>query len=136
MIKRVPISSRWLAFLGGAGLFLLVQGLLLLAAVPVEGGGYSGWFLNSGHGIAAVAIAFAATGAMIGFRRRDRVREAAMVVGGALLAMIAVLVGLGPGNLFPIVLVFAIAVIAGATAAGTAIAIELRPEERRDQASQ
>ena len=95
---------------------------------------FAGRRLDQHFGDALVREAVS-TGATIGFRRRDCAREAALVVAGAVVAMIAVLLTVGAGNLFPIVIVFAIAIIGGATAAGTAIATELRPDEPRDGAS-
>jgi hypothetical protein len=114
-----------LTFLGGAGLFLLVQGLLFLTTAQVAGMEDAGWFLNSGRGVAAVALVFATAGAVVGFLRTS-VREAAMMASGAVLAMIVTLFTIGPGTIFPIVIVFGTAIIAGATTAGTAAGIETR----------
>jgi hypothetical protein len=126
MSELFAVSRKWLALLGGTGLFLLVQGLLFLTAVPVAGISNSWWFLNSGRGVAVVGLACAFVGALIGFRRRDSVREATMVASGAVLAMIGVLFSTGAGTIFPIVIVFGTAIIAGATAAGIGIGTEVR----------
>ena len=119
-------SSKWLAFFGGAGLFLSVHGLLVLNAVPIAGMKDSGWFLNSGRGVLAVALACAVVGGLIGFGRRDSMPEATMVASGAVLAMIAVLFSIGPGTIFPIVIAFGAVIIGGATAAGTAVGTAVR----------
>jgi hypothetical protein len=124
-----PVLYRtWkgLALVGGAGLFLSVQGLLFLTTAPIAGIQDSGWFLNSGPGVLAVGLACAVVGALVGFGRRDSGREATMVVAGAVLAMIAVLFAIGPGTIFPIVIVFGTVIIAGATAAGTAVGTAVR----------
>ena len=120
-----------LAGLAGAALFLPVDAVLVLTAAPLAGienrgvGQTTGWFLNSGRGVAAMAIAFALMGALIGFTRRASVREAMLAGSGAVLAMIVMLFSIGPGTIFPIVIAFGTAMIAGATAAGTALGIEL-----------
>jgi hypothetical protein len=111
---------------GGAGLFLSVQGLLVLNAVPIAGIKDSGWFLNSGRGVLVVGLACAVVGALVGFGRRDSVREATMVASGAVLAMIAVLFSIGPGTIFPIVIAFGTVIIGGATAAGTGVGTAVR----------
>ena len=69
-------------------------------------------------------------GALIGFVRLHKVREAAMAAGGAVLAMIAVLFSIGPGTIFPIVIVFGTVIIAAATAAGTGVGVEVRRASR------
>jgi hypothetical protein len=125
--------STWLALLGGAVLFVSVQGLLFLTAVPIPGRTNSGWFLNSGRGVAAVALACAVVGALIGFGRRDSVREGTMVGGGAVLAMTAVLFVIGPGNIFPIVIAFGTVIIGMASALGIAVGSEVRRAFRADE---
>ena len=126
MSELLAVTRKWLVLLGGTGLFLSVQGLLFLTAAPVAGMKNSGWFLNSGRGVAVVGVVCAVVGALIGFGRRDSVREAAMVASGAVLAMVAVLFTIGPGTIFPIVIVFGTAIIAGATAAGTGVGTGVR----------
>jgi hypothetical protein len=86
----------------------------------------SGWFLNSGRGVSAVGLACAVVGALVGFGRRDSVPKAVMVASGAVVAMIAVLFSIGPGTIFPIVIVFGTAIIAGATAAGAGAGTAVR----------
>ncbi len=95
-------------------------------AVPIAGMDDSGWFMNSGRGVSAVGLACVVVGGLVGFGRRDGVREAVMVASGAVLAMIAVLFSIGPGTIFPIVIVFGTAIVAGATAAGTDIGTAVR----------
>jgi hypothetical protein len=119
-------SGKWLALMGGAGLFLLIQGLLMMTTAPIAAVENSGRFLNSGRGVAAVGLVCAMAGALIGFGRQHKLREAAMAAGGAVLAMIAVLFSIGPGTIFPIVIVFGTVIIAAATAAGTGVGVEVR----------
>jgi hypothetical protein len=86
-------SGKWLAL--GAGVFLVVQTLLLLTTAPISGIENTGWFLNSGRGVAIVSAACVLAGAMVGFGQHDVVRRAAWVVGGAVLSMVAVLFTIG-----------------------------------------
>jgi hypothetical protein len=129
--RESKMAATWPAVLGGAGLFLLVEGVLILTAVPLAGieprgvSQTTGWLLNSGRGVAAVGLAFAVAGALVGFVRRG-VREATMMAAGAVLSMIVMLFSIGPGTIFPIVIAFGTALIAGATAVGTALGIEAR----------
>ena len=129
MNEPFSASGKWLALLGGAGHFLLIQGLLMLTTAPIAAVENSGWFLNSGRGVAAVGLVCAMAGALIGFGRQNKVREAAMGAGGAVLAMV-VLFSIGPGTIFPIVIVFGTVIIAAATAAGTGVGVEVRRASR------
>ncbi len=125
MNESTSASGRWLA-LGGAVLFLSVQGVLFLTTAPIPGIRNSGWFLNSGRGVAVVAIACAVAGTLSGLGRRGSVRDAAMLAGGAVSAMIAVLFSIGAGTIFPIVIVSGTVIIAAATAAGAGIGTAAR----------
>ena len=135
MNRVCSISGKWPALLGGAAMFLAVQGVLFLTVAPTEGIRNSGWFLNSGRGVAVVAVFCAVAGALVGAVRRDNVLESTMVAGGAVLAMIAVLFSIGPGTIFPIVIVFGTVIIAGATLLGMAVGNELRERRRQERLS-
>jgi hypothetical protein len=126
MNQPLSATAPWQALLGGAGLFLSVQTFLFLSAAPVAGIDDPGWFLNSGRGVLAVVVACAVMGALVGFGRRKGVREATMGAVGAVLAMTTVLFSIGPGTIFPIVLVFGTAIIGLATAAGTGVGTAVR----------
>jgi hypothetical protein len=79
-------------------------------------GGQPPWFLNSGTAIvltaAAVALA-AAGGAMLwASSGREAGQQSFGVAGGAALAMATTLVVIGPGNIFPIVLIIGTGILA------------------------
>jgi hypothetical protein len=93
---------------------------------PVPGIAHSGWFLNSGHGILAVAVTFAAVGALLGLSRRDGVEQALMLALGALLAMALTLFTIGAGTIFPIVMVFGGVLTVGAAVLGAALGTAAR----------
>jgi hypothetical protein len=123
-------AGKWLALLSGAALFLAVQSLLFVTTAPIAGIENSGWFLNSGRGVAAVGLACAVAGALVGLSRKANVREATMVAGGAVLAMVVVLFSIGAGTIFPIVIVVGAVIITGATAAGAGAGIAIRQARR------
>jgi hypothetical protein len=125
-MNKPPAAGTWPALFGGVGLFLSVQTFLFLTSAPIAGIDDPGWFLNSGRGVAAVALSCLVVGALIAFGRRAGVREATLVALGAVFAMTAVLFSIGAGTIFPIVLVFGTAIIGIATAAGTVVGIGLR----------
>ncbi|HKT78930.1 MAG TPA: hypothetical protein VJP86_01835 [Vicinamibacterales bacterium] len=112
-------------FLAGAALFGAVQGWLLRVTAPMPGIEDSGWFLNAPRGVESIAVVFAVAGLIVGLSRRNAVREAAITVIGALVAMTAVLFAIGPGTIFPIVMCIGAVIIGSATAAGTAIGMGL-----------
>jgi hypothetical protein len=113
-----------LAFLGGATLFAAVQAWLFQSTPPIPEIEDSGWFLNSGAGVKAVAWAFAAAGALIGLSRSDWIDwivEEALLIAGGIGGMVAILFSIGPGTIFPIVIAFGSMILAGATAAGAGL---------------
>jgi hypothetical protein len=93
-------------------------------------GTYSVWFLNSGRAVAfTVAWLFAVSLAGHLFARPQR--EAIVSKGvnmsiGAIASMTAVLLVVGPGTIFPIVLVLGAAIVAAGTMAGAWVAVIVR----------
>jgi hypothetical protein len=118
-----------LPLVSGALLFGVIQTWLFQTAAPIAGVAHSGWFLNSSRSVGTVALTFVMSGLLVGLIRRNALREAAWLAGGATLAMLAVLVSIGGGNLFPIVVVLGTTIVAGVTiigaGAGTLIAMLL-----------
>jgi hypothetical protein len=113
--------SKGLALAAGAVLFGVIQAVLFRVAIPVPAVRGGGWFLNTGTGAAAVAATFLLAGVLLGVSRRSRVIEAVMVATGAIVAMVAVLFGLGPERIFPIVVMFGTFIIGGTTMIGVSV---------------
>jgi hypothetical protein len=108
-------------FLAGAVAFASAQAVLFLvfdqsARPSVDA---SGWFLNSGTGIAAMATVLAITAFTV---KTAMWRSWALFVAGGVLALVAAVFLFGPGTIFPIVIaagagLIALAALAGALAA-------------------
>jgi hypothetical protein len=124
---RVQLTvARLLALLGGAALFSAVQVWLFQVATPIPGIENAGWFLNSGRGVRVVATTFAVVGALIGLSRRDWMAESATTATGAMCVMTVVLFRIGPGTIFPIVMVFGTVVVCVAIAVGASVGMLAR----------
>jgi uncharacterized membrane protein len=82
------------------------------------------WFLNSGRAVAftmaCVAVASALASASPRGGRREAAVRAGLVGAGAIVAMALVLFAIGPGTLFPLVVLIGALVLAVATVAGAA----------------
>lgn len=113
--------SKAIAFAGGVLLFAAVQAILFRVAIPVPAIKSGGWFLNTGTGAASVAASFLVLGAVIGLSRRNGILDAMFAALGGVVAMTAILFWLGPGNIFPIVVIFGTFVIGCSTCFGLAI---------------
>ena len=100
------------------GVVPLAIGLLTTMLLQMAGG----WWLNSGRGVAAtMAVLF---GTAIGVCRRSDApwfRATAMCI-GAIAGMTATLFWIGPGTIWPIVLVVAAALTCTAVYAGAGVA--------------
>ncbi len=105
-----------------------VPGLALLggiAAAAVQPLTPTGWWLNSGRGVAITAITLAVLAALVAARalkRPFRSREAAAVAAlwaGANIGMAVMLFRAGPGTIFPIVLAMGAGISALAVGAGS-----------------
>jgi len=112
--------------LAGAVAFAAAQaGLFVVAGEatrPTIDG--NGWFLNSATGIAIVVgvAAVVRAAASRAWPAATLWQGWAAFAGGAALVLIAVLFSLGPGTIFPIVIVAGVAVIGVGALAGSALA--------------
>jgi hypothetical protein len=96
----------------------------------------TGWWLNSGRGVAITSIALGLTAVLVGFRARSLPFRNPIVAAalafwfGANIGMAVVLFRSGPGTLFPIVIAIGAGISAVAVGAGsiigTALSIGLR----------
>jgi hypothetical protein len=113
----------------GAAVFGLVHAVEALRwrAWFDPAGRYDPWFLNNGVAVGFAAAMFLLVGIVVGMRaaaRRpfgDAVIDGLNMAGGAAVAMIAVLLSIGPGTIFPIVVVFGAVVVAVSITAGAAL---------------
>jgi hypothetical protein len=118
-----PDSKRALAgySLAGAVAFAAAQAVLFLmagqSARPTVDG--SGWFLNSGTGIALMALAMAVASFIVSMAFPTSLWQGwAAFMGGGVAALVAAVFLLGPGTIFPIVIAVGAVVIAVAALAG------------------
>jgi hypothetical protein len=118
---------RWTsAALGGAA-FLAAHLVQTLAWRSWFHGTFEPWFLNSGRAAAFTAALLVAAGAAVSASDwRESVIRGAHVAAGALVAMIVVLSVIGPGNLFPIVIVLGAAIALASGGAGALAGWSLR----------
>src|SRR5262245_22216284 len=99
----------------GGLLFAAVQWWLFRSAEPIAGMEDPGWFLNTGRGVAVIAIAFTVGGAIDGMSRRDAASEIVSIIIGGVIAMGIILFSIGGGTIAPIVIAFGTAIVAGST---------------------
>jgi hypothetical protein len=121
-----PVRETVIPVMAGSAVFLAVQMLLFWVSEPIPEIDHSGWFLNSPRGVLVVGVAMAGVGGVFGSSGRDGVIKATMSASGATLAMMATLFAIGPGTIFPIVIFFGAAIIAGSVALGAAVGIMTR----------
>jgi len=100
------------------------------------GGQWEPWFLNdSGRAVAFTAItlfvAALAAGLLWARDGADAIVHGVNVAAGAAVAMIGVLVAIGPGTIFPIVIVAGMVLALGSTVAGAALVAAFKPRSRR-----
>lgn len=115
----------------GAALFGVIQFLLFRTIAPNPEMQNSAWFLNSGAGVGAIGFTFAVAGALVGVARRKGLAESMMLTIGAALAMATVLFSIGPGPIFPIVIVFGLVILAIATTTGAVLGMLVRRSSGR-----
>ncbi len=117
-----------------------VPGLALLgaiAAAAVQPLTPTGWWLNSGRGVAITALALAVLAALVATRALKwpfRAGEAAALAAlwaGANIGMAVMLFRTGPGTIFPIVLVVGAGISAIAVGAGSLAGALLANVSRR-----
>ena len=118
MAVSVAFRAKLLPALLGALVFCVVQIPLLIATPPVAGITDPGWFLNSGRNVLLVGLTLAIGAAVLTARKQGSDRDAVCYGIGAVVAMIVALFMIGPGNIFPIVIVFGSGLIVFAVGAG------------------
>lgn len=118
MADSVPSRTSWLSGALGALAFCAAQ-IPLLIAMPAAGGiAEPGWFLNSGRTVLLVGLTLAIGAAVLTARRQASDRDAIFYGIGAVVAMIVTLFVIGPGTIFPIVIVFGTAIAVFAVGVG------------------
>jgi hypothetical protein len=119
MAVSAPSHTKLLSGLLGVSAFWAAQVPLVLSTPAVAGGiNAPGWFLNSGQNALLVGSIVAAGATLLYVRKLATVRDAVFYGIGAVMTMIATLVAIGPGSLFPIVVAFGMCVIALAVLVG------------------
>jgi hypothetical protein len=116
-------SVMWMAL--GIAAFMAPQ-TVLFVTTPESAIRDPGWFLNSGRNVATIAGVVAVVAALLAVPRRWRIRDTAVFGLGVLVAMVGTLATIGPGWIFPIVIVVGAIVLGLATSAGTVIGYALQ----------
>ena len=111
-------SGRPISFVEKAVWFVL--GFAIVAASYVVGG----WWLNSGTGVLRTVLGLLALGVFAALWRSGSpwIRACALWA-GAISGSGVILFSIGPGTIWPIVLVFAAAITAGAVFAGAVVGL-------------
>ena len=109
----------------GIAAFLVPQAVLFVIT-PQSAIKDPGWFLNSGSNVATIGGVIAAVAAVLVVPRRWRIQDTASFGLGVLLAMVVTLVTIGPGSIFPIVIVVGAIVLGLAILVGTAVGYVLQ----------
>lgn len=119
--------AHLVAAVSGAAAFCIGQLPILLASrvddAPVDD---PGWFLNSGRNAGIIAFAVAAFAAALFLHKNISPRHFVTYVAGATLAMAVVLAAVGPGTIFPIVILAGAIVIGAASALGAGLGYAAR----------
>ncbi len=109
------------------GITFVAAQVPLLEPPPTSGGENMGWFLNSGQSLLTILLAVAAIAmAQTALGWSSPMAGAIAVSVGATIAMVITLFQIGPGNLFPIVIVMGGVFLGGAAFAGMGIGLALR----------
>jgi hypothetical protein len=120
-------SSQLAGAACGAAAYCLAQIPLLLGSTAQDARIEDpGWFLNSGRNAGIIALAIALFAAPVFRRPGASAAHLVAYAGGAALAMTVVLFAIGPGNIFPIVILFGAIVIGVAASVGAALGSRLR----------
>jgi hypothetical protein len=124
-------AAMWLFAAAGAFTFVIAQ-MYLFATAPdgFADSANCGWFLNASRGVWTIAYAVAAGAAAMSFLAHERLWLHAFYVAGVVAGMTVVLLAVGPGTIFPIVIaigtvIVLMAVICGSFA-GYAVNVALR----------
>jgi len=95
--------------------------MLVNAPGPIRAEDNPGWFLNSGRNVAILGLTLTSGAAVLALSASDVVLRAAMFAVGAIIAMATTLFFIGPGNIFPIVIVIGGVIVALAVSCGAAV---------------
>jgi hypothetical protein len=127
---------RWRSVVLGAAAFLAAHAVLVAKWATWFGGQWEPWFLNdSGRAVALTAAtlfaAALAAGLLWALDRADAIVHGINVAAGAAAAMIGVLVAVGPGTIFPIVIVGGLVIALASTVAASALVAAFKPRSTR-----
>jgi hypothetical protein len=112
-------ASGPIAFTLGIAAFLVPQVALLVTTPQSPVIEDPGWFLNSAANVGTISSVIAIVAALLAVRQRWRIIDTVMFGSGVLLAMASTLFTIGPGNIFPIVIVVGAVVIGAVILVGT-----------------
>lgn len=125
-----PSRTQWLSGVLGALAFCAAQIPLLISTPAVPGISAPGWFLNSGRSVLLVGSVLAAGAALLCARKLASDRDAVLYGIGAVMAIVVTLFVIGPGTIFPIVIVFGIGIVTFAVGAGATFGAAVRERRR------
>ncbi|MBP7147873.1 MAG: hypothetical protein KBD01_10040 [Acidobacteria bacterium] len=117
------------SFALGLGVFLLLQLLLVLTWELVFAWAevHEPWFLNSGKAlVSSCAFIFICTVVILLARRRSSIADVLALTAGIVLGSAIVLVSLGAGNIWPLVLIFGSVLCTVSVVLGAAVAFGVR----------
>jgi hypothetical protein len=127
MIKRI----RWKSLSLGAATFFATHVVVVRMWTTWFDGQQDPWFLNSGPAVGFTALCMLGAGAVASAswvrNRADVLTHAANVATGAVLAMTVVLMSVGPGTIFPIVILFGGAIVLVSSAVGSLMVWFFKP---------
>jgi len=127
---------RWRSVVLGAAAFLAAHAVLVAKWATWFGGQWQPWFLNdSGRAVALTAAtlfaAALAAGLLWALDRADAIVHGINVAAGAAAAMTGVLVAVGPGTIFPIVIVAGLVIALASTVAAAVLVAAFKPRSTR-----
>lgn len=100
--------------------FIFVAGVLAIVTLQAMGG----WWLDSGPRVLRASVVLFALGVVVGlWRSKGAWVRACALWAGAIAGSTGILFWTGPGNLWPIVLVFAAAISGAAVFGGTVLGL-------------
>ena len=120
---------RWPSLVLGATAFLAAHAVEVVMWTAWFSPQFKPFFTNSGRAMAFTTACVVIAGLLAGFLARDRrdvLIQAAAVTAGAAIAMTCVLFWVGPGNLFPIVIVLGTVIVAVGSFLGALAALPFK----------
>jgi len=119
--------TRWNFVVGGAATFVAAHLVEAARWSAWFGGVYAPWFLNSARAVGFTMLCLFVVGLLAGSaNRHDAVTRGINALAGASIAMAVTLMVIGPGTIFPIVIVAGTLILAVAIAAGAVVGSLLR----------